>query len=143
MNDEVDAYFDLQPISPRQAFQPLLDKFRGLHQLVAPEHGQVNTSQDASPQRWQFGTEAQYRAEIKVWAAVCGLADIYLECGWNANAIAQTGFRSIEFIEKRSNYMGEIVEPLQGKASRERGFNNQHPEHCTWTRTRNLQSNIV
>ena len=135
MNDEVGEYFDLRPVSPRQAFQPLLDKFRGLRRLVAPEHGQVNTGQDASPQRWQFGTEAQFCAEIKVWEAMCGLADIYLECGWDVNAVGQTAFRSIEFIEERSKYMSEVVEPLQEKAYREREFNNQHPEHCIWTRT--------
>lgn len=134
MNDEVDAYFDLRPVSPRQAFQPLLDKFRGLRHLVAPEHGQVDTGQDASPQRWQFGTEAQFRAEIKVWEAMCGLADIYLECGWNANAVVQTAFRSIEFTEKRSKYMSEVFKPLKEEAYREREFNNQHPELCNWMR---------
>jgi hypothetical protein len=135
INDEVDEYFELRPVSPRQAFQPLLDKFRGLRRLVAPEHGQVNTGQDASPQRWQFGSEAHFRAEIKVWEAMCGLVDIYLECGWDVNAVEQTAFRSAGFIEKRSKYMSEVVEPLQEKAYRERQFNNQHPERCIWMRT--------
>ena len=134
MNDEVDEYYHLRPISPRQAIQPLIEKFRGLRQLVVPEYGQVNTSQDANPQRWQFGTEAHFRAETKVWEAMCGLADIYLECRWDVSTVEQTAFRSIEFTEKRSKYVSEVVEPLKEEASRERQFNNQHPELCTWVR---------
>ena len=123
MNDEVDEYFDLPPVSPRQAIQPLLDKFRGLLQLVAPEHGHVNTDQGTSPQRWQFETEKNFQAERRVWKAMCGLADMYLECGWDVNAVAQTAFRSKEFTEERSKYMREVVEPLKGEAYKEGQFN--------------------
>jgi hypothetical protein len=132
MNDEVDEYFDLRPVSPRQAFQPLLDKFCGLRRLVAPEHGQVDTEQNASPQRWQFGTEAHFRAEVKVWDAMCGLASMYLDCGWDVNVVVQTEFRSSKFEEKRSEYISEVVEPLKEVAYREEQFNSQHPELCTW-----------
>lgn len=54
-----------------------------------------------------------------MWEAMCGLADIYLECGWDVNAAEQTAFHSIEFTEKRSKNMSEIVEPLEEDASRE------------------------
>lgn len=131
MNDEVDEYFDLPPVSPRQAIQPLLDKFRGLLQLVTPEHGHVNTDQGASPKRWQFETENHFQAERRVWEATCGLADMYLECGWDVNAIVQTSFRPSEFIEKRSEYMREILEPLNEEAYKEGQFNRQHPELCS------------
>ena len=57
------------------------DKFRGLSQLDAFEHDQATTGQDASLQRCQFWFEAHFRAEIKVWEAMCGLADVHLECG--------------------------------------------------------------
>lgn len=134
MNDEVDEYFDLRPVSPREAFQPLLDKFRGLRRLVAPEHGKINTEQDASPQRWQFGAEAHFEAEIRVWEAMCGLADLYLECGWEVNAVVQTGFRYSEFAEIRSKYASEVVEPLKEVAYSEGQFNREHPELCTWLR---------
>jgi hypothetical protein len=131
MNDEVDEYFDLDPLSPRQAFQPLLDKFRGLRRLVAPEHGQVDIDQDASPQRWQFGTEEHFLAETRVWESMCGLANLYLDCGWDVNAVVQTAFRSREFTEKRLEYMREIVEPLKELAYKEGQFNRQHPELCS------------
>lgn len=132
MADEVDDYFDLHPVSPRQAFQPLLDRFRGLRRLITPDRGQINTDKDAMPQHWQFGTEAQFLAEIRVWEAMCSLADLYLECGWDVSATTQMAFRSSEFIEKRLDYMGEIVEPLRELAYKEGQLNRQHPELCSW-----------
>ena len=62
---------------------------------------------------WQFVTEAHFYAEIRVWETMRGLADIYLKCRWDVNAVVQTAFCSSEFTEKRSDYMRETVEPLE------------------------------
>jgi uncharacterized protein YukE len=131
-DDGGDDYLHLTPITPRQAFQPMIDSFRGLRRLAVPEHGHVNTEQDASPQRWQTGSDAHFQADFRIWEAMCRLADVYVECGWDVSAVVQTTFRSAEFIEKRAKYVSEVVEPLEAKAYEEGSFNRRHPELCVW-----------
>jgi hypothetical protein len=110
-------YFHLRPMSPRQAFQPLIDNFRGLRRVAAaPETTPVGTDEDSGPERFQFQSKAHCEAERKVWKAVCAVADLYVECGWDVNAVVQTNFRPDEFIEKRAMYVGEVVEPLKAEA---------------------------
>jgi hypothetical protein len=113
INDDHEDYFHLQPVSSRQAFQPLIDDFRGLHRLALPERQFVRTDPDHAPRKHPHGTTALYEAETKLWQTMCGLADLYLECGWDANAVIQTHFRSSEFIEMRGKYVREVLEPLQ------------------------------
>jgi hypothetical protein len=103
-------------VSPRQALQPLINSFRGLHRVAAPERTFVRTDPAYAPEQWQFQTSAQYEAGKQVWKAMCGIADIYIECGWNANAVTQTSFRSSEFVDKRAKYLSEVVEPLEEEA---------------------------
>jgi hypothetical protein len=109
-------YFHLPSVSPRQALQPLIDSFRGLSRVAAPERTFVRTDPAYGPEEWQFQTGAQYEAGNKVWKAMCGIADIYIECGWDANAVTQTRFRSSEFVGKRAKYLSEVVEPLEEEA---------------------------
>jgi hypothetical protein len=112
-------YFHLRPVSPREAFQPLIDSFRGLRRVAAaPEGTPVGTDEDSGPQESQFQSAAQYEAERKVWKAVCAIADLYVECGWDVNAIVQTDFRSGEFIEKRAIYVSQVIRPLEEEASK-------------------------
>jgi hypothetical protein len=128
MNDDCECYLDLQPVSPRQAFQPIIDRFRGLRHLVVPDDGLVETNRDSSPQRWQFGSDAEFHDNFRVWEAVCRLTDIYLESGWEVNATTQTTFRTSEFVEKRGKYMSEVVEPLKKEANKQWQYYMQHPE---------------
>jgi hypothetical protein len=116
MNDDHDDYLHLQPVPPRLAFQPLIDYFRGLHRLALPERTFVETGQDRAPRMHPHDTTAFYRAETKLWEAMCGLADLYLQCGWDVNAVAQTQFRSSEFLEMRTKYVREVLQPLEVEA---------------------------
>jgi hypothetical protein len=110
-------YFHLRPVSPRQAFQPLIDSFRGLRRVAAaPEATSVGTDEDSGPQASQFQNAGHYEAGRRVWKAVCSIADLYVECGWDVNAEVQMDFRSGEFIEKRAKYVGEVVQPLKAQA---------------------------
>jgi hypothetical protein len=110
-------YFHLRPVPPREAFQPLIDSFRGLRRVAAaPEDTPVRTDDESGPQESSFQSAAHYEAERKVWKAVCAIADLYVECGWDVNADVQMDFRSGEFIEKRAKYVGEVIEPLKAEA---------------------------
>jgi hypothetical protein len=110
-------YFHLHPVSPRQAFQPLIDSFRGLRRVAAaPEATPVGTNEDSGPQESQFQSAAHYESACKVWEAVCAITNLYVECGWDVNAVVQTNFRSSEFIEKRAMYVSQVVEPLEEEA---------------------------
>lgn len=109
-------YFHLPPVSPRQAFQPLIDSFRGLRRVATPDRTFIRTDYSSGPEQWQFQTRAQYEAENKVWKAMCGIADLYIECRWDTSAVTQTSFRSSEFVDKRTKYFSEVVEPLEEEA---------------------------
>jgi hypothetical protein len=113
INDPFPDYFHLRPVSPREAFQPLIDSFRSLRRVAAPERTFVETDQDSGPRQRESGTPAQHEAKNNLWKAMCELADLYLECGWDANAVAQPDFRRVEFVEKRTKYISEIIEPLE------------------------------
>ena len=110
----------------------MIDSFRGLRRLAVPEHGHAEPEQDASPQRWQTGSDAHFQADSKVWEAMCRLADVYVECGWDVNAIVQMTVRSAEFAEKRAKYVSGVVELLEAKAYEEGSVNLWHPELCVW-----------
>lgn len=111
INDPEPTYFHLHPVPPREAFQLLIDKFRTLHRVGAQDCG--FTDQDTGPEPWQFSTTKEYEARHKVWKAMCGVADLYLECGWDVHAVAQRRFRRGEFIDERTRYLAEILEPLK------------------------------
>ncbi|KAM0698844.1 hypothetical protein Q7P36_000888 [Cladosporium allicinum] len=81
--------------------------------VAAPEITFVETDQNSGPTQPESGTSAQHEAEFNLWKAMCGLADLYLECGWDVNAVAQTDFRRVEFVEKRTKYLSEIIGPLE------------------------------
>ncbi|KAI7294742.1 hypothetical protein KC340_g16044 [Hortaea werneckii] len=120
INDDHDDYLHLEPMSPRQAFQPLIDDFRGLRRLALPERRFVRNDPERGPKRQLHGTAALYEAETKLWTAMCGLADLYLETGWDVDAVAQTHFRTSEFIHKRTRYTQEVIDPLEDEAHRAR-----------------------
>lgn len=113
INDPFPDYLHLRPVPPREAFQPLIDSFRSLRRVAAPETTFVETDQNSGPTQPESGTSAQHEAEFNLWKAMCGLADLYLECGWDVNAVAQTDFRRVEFVEKRTKYLSEIIGPLE------------------------------
>lgn len=80
----------------------------------------MRTNEDSSPKRWQSRTETEYQASYNLWKATTGLAGLYLECGWDANAVAQTSFRSSEFVDKRTKYVTEVLEPLDQELDKAR-----------------------
>ena len=116
INDDHDDYLHIQPVSPRHAFQPLLDDFRGLHRLTLPDHQFITTN--PKYESTQHETTALCEAEAKMWQAMCGLADLYLECGWDVNAVTQTSFRSSQFIETRTEYVQDVIEPLEAELTK-------------------------
>lgn len=88
-------------------------------------HGPFTTDVESlyRPETWEkIGSLELYEADHKLWEALCKLADIYLECGWDVDAVVQTGFRRAEFIEKRTKYFDEVVKPLDEEESKASHF---------------------
>jgi hypothetical protein len=110
-----DVYFEAPPLSPRQAFQPLIDSFRSLNWLVTETSGSLHTDWPWTefPQDWPESHRKEYETDHDVWKAVRGLADIYIDCGWDVNAVDQSAFRREEFIERRLQYVETVVAPLE------------------------------
>jgi len=113
IDDPFPDYLYLRPMSPREAFQPLIDSFRSLRRVAAPEITCVETDLNSGPTQRESGTPAKHEAENNLWKAMYALADLYLECGWDASAVAQTDFRRADFIGKRTKYISEVIGPLQ------------------------------
>lgn len=110
-----DVYFEAPPLSPRQAFQPLIDSFRNLNWLVTETSGSLHTDWPWTkfPQDWPESHRKEYETDHDVWKAVRGLADIYIGCGWDVSALDQSAFRREEFIERRMQYVETVVAPLE------------------------------
>jgi len=112
--DEPDdgKYYDVPAMSPREAFQPLIDKYRGLHYTSRPSNAKEGEYQliidewdvcvpDNAPVRARQLTEELHRR----WQYSRGLEEIYLECGWRPDQVDQSAFRRDEFLEKRRRYL--------------------------------------
>jgi hypothetical protein len=113
--NDYEIYYEAPPLSPREAFRPLIDDYRSLNWLVTVTFGQLHTEWPWTefPQDWPESHRREYETDHDVWKAVRGLADIYVDCGWNVNAVDQSTFRREEFIERRKRYVETVVEPLE------------------------------
>lgn len=103
------------PKSPREALQPVIDKFRKSHyvmrQLMVEEDLNVQLHEE---NEYEDGVpEDSDDEDFKVWQAVMHLKDLFLECGWDVDAVEQTTFRRDEFLEKRRRYFLDVVKPLE------------------------------
>jgi hypothetical protein len=98
-------------MSPREALQPLISKFRRLeylnrppwagmaHELIYEDSPFYPPSRDHDEVGLMLGRE---------WLALRHLREIYLDCGWNVDAVVQTAFRREEFLEERRRYLDEV-----------------------------------
>jgi hypothetical protein len=100
-------HYNLPSSSPRDALQPIITKFRGLHYinrppwngsghelLISESEPEFTTSED--PQ--DFQREALHR----------DLQNLYLDCGWDIEAVEQSAFRRTEFLEKRRDLLNDL-----------------------------------
>lgn len=106
------AYYDMPATTPREAFQPLIDKFRSLQYISLPSNAKEGEYQlvvdewdvfvpDDAPDRARELTEELHRK----WQHSRGLKDIYLQCGWRPEQIDQFSFRRDDLIERRRRYL--------------------------------------
>jgi hypothetical protein len=112
-----DNYFEVPPVTPREAFQPMIDNFRSLKWLATGDkYGFLP--------KWPYielplsgkhheRARKKYKADYDIWRGMRGLQDVYLDCGWNVDAVEQSTFRRKEFIEKKKRYMEDVVAPLR------------------------------
>jgi hypothetical protein len=104
-------------MSPREALQPLINKFRSLDYINMPswagmDHELVYEEWAFPPPvRTDFRDEESFESEVQAqsdFMAKRHLKDLYLECGWDVNAVSQIAFRRDEFLEKRKRYLDTI-----------------------------------
>lgn len=109
---EETAYYDVPAKTPREAFQSVINKFRGLQYISHPSNAKEGEYQmvvdewdvivpDDVPDRVRELTEQLHRK----WQYSRGLKDMYVECGWRPEQIDQSAFRRDEFIERRRRYL--------------------------------------
>lgn len=130
------SYSHVPGLPPSQVLGPLTAQYRQLHYLghatttyeVEHEHSSDSyyaTLGRAGPQDqgWNSVAHARHAAAYDVWAAVRGLKDLYLDCGWDVDVDVgggggQVGFRREEFVEMRERYWKEVVGPLEEERER-------------------------
>jgi hypothetical protein len=104
-------------MSPREALQPLINKFRRLEYINFPpwagtEHKLVyDSSYSPPPLRDGNGIDDERNPEFEryeEWLALRHLKVIYLECGWDVDVVVQTSFGQEEFLEKRRGHLDEV-----------------------------------
>lgn len=54
------------------------------------------------------------------WLALRHLKEIYLDCGWDVDAVVQTGFGQEEFLEKRGRRLDEVYKDRLAEIRRRR-----------------------
>jgi hypothetical protein len=105
-------FYDVSAKSPREAFQPLIDKFRKLQYISRPSNAKegeyqlitdewdISVPEDA-PDRARELTEELHRK----WQHSRELEQIHLQCGWRPNQVDQSAFRRDEFIGRRRQHL--------------------------------------
>lgn len=110
-------YFHLPAHPPSEVLGRLTREYRRLDHLITP-HGGVFRNQDhhfvnSMPDGWSEHEKQRHLASYRTWDAVRKLRDLYVECGWDVDAVEQKNFRRDELIERRARHWVEVVEPLQ------------------------------
>lgn len=118
-------------MSPREALQPLINKFRSLDYINIPpwagsDHELVYEEWAfAPPVRTDFRDESDVESQVRArddFLAKRQLKDLYLECGWDVNATSQSAFRRDEFLEKRRQHLDTICRHILEENERRRGL---------------------
>jgi hypothetical protein len=118
-------------MSPREALQPLINKFRSLDYINRPpwagtDHQLVYEEWAFPPLvRTDFRDESDFESQIRArdeFLAKRQLKDLYLACGWDVNAVSQTAFRRDEFLEKRRQHLDAIYRHRLEENERRRGL---------------------
>lgn len=65
------------------------------------------------PDHYSPGWKTQWWAARAVEQALWKLKDMYLECGWDVKSQTQDKFDRDRFIQMRTQYMDEVVRPLE------------------------------
>ncbi|KAI6857862.1 hypothetical protein KC323_g7198 [Hortaea werneckii] len=106
-------YLYVEPKSPREALQPLIDEFRGLHYINMPLSGDTNhvlfeeildigVSDTPTEEEFQRYVGIDY---YRRWQVSQELKEIYLNCGWKVDSVEQPEFRREEFLERRRRHL--------------------------------------
>lgn len=118
-------------MSPREALQPLIDKFRSLDYINRPpwagtDHQLVYEEWVFPPPvRTDFRDESDFESQVRArdeFLAKRQLKDLYLECGWDVNAVSQTAFRRDKFLENRRQHLDKIYRHFLEENERRRGL---------------------
>jgi hypothetical protein len=101
--------------SPREALQPLINKYRGLRYVIKPPSENIGEElylEESEYLRPYEGPEERREeseaSDIKTLSILRHLRDLYLWCGWNLNTVEQAAFRREEFIEKRKELLAAV-----------------------------------
>jgi hypothetical protein len=95
-SDSDTDYIHIPPVSPglpREALQPVIDKYRGLHYINRPLSGDRNFllyTKQAGERLPDGSTDVRrqsFERSRKVWQAERSLEAIYLDCGWDVNTV--------------------------------------------------------
>jgi hypothetical protein len=110
--DDDTEYYNVPAKSPREAFQPLIDKYRSLQYISRPTNAKEGEFQLFVDECHIFAPENcpdevhEIAQELQAdWQLSRGLEGIYLECGWRTDRVDQSAFRREEFLERRRRYL--------------------------------------
>jgi hypothetical protein len=101
--------------SPREALQPLIDKYRGLQYIIEPPS--ESTEHELYREEFEYlrpyegpedRREESESIDSKTLSRLRYLKDLYLWCGWNLNTVEQAAFRRDEFIERREKFLAGV-----------------------------------
>jgi hypothetical protein len=80
--------------SPREALQPLIDKYRGLQYIIKPPSGGI--AHELYLEEFQYlqpyegpedRREESEASDTEILSVLHGLKGLYLWCGWNVNTV--------------------------------------------------------
>lgn len=112
------GYAHIPAKRPAEVLDPWIEAFRTfkyIHTLSGNmwDGGHSLHASSEPPDHYSPGWKTQWWAARAVEQALWKLKDMYLECGWDVKSQTQDKFDRDRFIQMRTQYMDEVVRPLE------------------------------
>jgi len=113
IDSDYDNYLGEPAKSPRDALQPLIDKFRSLQYISRPHNSGDDTLYEVVGESYDVTLPDDASEEVRRvvekmrwdWQRSRGLKAIYLKCGWRPDRVDQSAFDHDEFLAQRARHL--------------------------------------
>lgn len=115
---DVYGYAHVAAKPPSEVMAPWIEAYRSFKYIYTPEGSRWHKDLDMQtvpPTHYSLKERKMWLLSQATAQALWKLEDIYLQCGWDPNSKEQESFDREQFLQRRQEYLREVVQPLLDK----------------------------